>query len=122
MHCILYTEQHAFVHFTLISTKIALNVLIVLFNFSIFKVLFRFFMTGYLPLGFEFAAEITYPESEATSSGLLNASAQLFGILCTSFAEWMFRFVNLSDPLSLIQCSPNNRNNQDFYNLYKFSI
>ena len=33
-------------------------------------------MTGYLPLGFEFAAEITYPESEGTSSGLLNASAQ----------------------------------------------
>ncbi|XP_031793205.1 feline leukemia virus subgroup C receptor-related protein 1 isoform X3 [Sarcophilus harrisii] len=35
-----------------------------------------FFMTGYLPLGFEFAVEITYPESEGTSSGLLNASAQ----------------------------------------------
>uniref|UniRef100_A0A8C0H9Z9 Major facilitator superfamily (MFS) profile domain-containing protein n=1 Tax=Chelonoidis abingdonii TaxID=106734 RepID=A0A8C0H9Z9_CHEAB len=42
-----------------------------------------FFMTGYLPLGFEFAAEITYPESEGTSSGLLNASAQIFGILFT---------------------------------------
>ena len=26
--------------------------------------IFSFFMTGYLPLGFEFAAEITYPESE----------------------------------------------------------
>ncbi|KAG9461030.1 hypothetical protein GDO78_018384, partial [Eleutherodactylus coqui] len=36
-----------------------------------------FFMTGYLPLGFEFAVEITYPESEGTSSGLLNASAQV---------------------------------------------
>lgn len=34
-------------------------------------------MTGYLPLGFEFAVEITYPESEGTSSGLLNASAQV---------------------------------------------
>ncbi|XP_067947626.1 heme transporter FLVCR2-like [Watersipora subatra] len=40
-----------------------------------------FFMTGYLPVGFEFAAELTYPESEGTSSGLLNASAQLFGIV-----------------------------------------
>lgn len=40
----------------------------------------RFFMTGYLPLGFEFAAEITYPESEATSSGMLNASAQVIDI------------------------------------------
>ncbi|XP_043399608.1 feline leukemia virus subgroup C receptor-related protein 1 isoform X2 [Chelonia mydas] len=42
-----------------------------------------FFMTGYLPLGFEFAVEITYPESEGTSSGLLNASAQIFGIFFT---------------------------------------
>lgn len=42
-----------------------------------------FFMTGYLPVGFEFAAEITYPESEGTSSGLLNASAQFFGIILT---------------------------------------
>lgn len=37
-------------------------------------------MTGYLPLGFEFAAELTYPESEGTSSGLLNVSAQV-GVL-----------------------------------------
>uniref|UniRef100_A0A674M9N7 Choline/ethanolamine transporter FLVCR1 n=1 Tax=Takifugu rubripes TaxID=31033 RepID=A0A674M9N7_TAKRU len=42
-----------------------------------------FFMTGYLPLGFEFAVEITYPESEGTSSGLLNAFAQIFGMLFT---------------------------------------
>ncbi|XP_067312358.1 heme transporter FLVCR2 [Pseudorasbora parva] len=42
-----------------------------------------FFMTGYLPLGFEFAVELTYPESEGTSSGLLNCSAQIFGIAFT---------------------------------------
>ncbi|XP_041950960.1 feline leukemia virus subgroup C receptor-related protein 1 [Alosa sapidissima] len=42
-----------------------------------------FFMTGYLPIGFEFGVEITYPESEATSSGLLNACAQIFGITFT---------------------------------------
>ncbi|XP_060118944.1 heme transporter FLVCR2 [Heteronotia binoei] len=42
-----------------------------------------FFMTGYLPLGFEYAAELTYPESEGTSSGLLNVSAQIFGIIFT---------------------------------------
>jgi len=54
--------------------------------FLISKVLlyiFSFFMTGYLPVGFELAAEITYPESEGTSSGLLNASAQFFGIILT---------------------------------------
>ncbi|XP_030578104.1 choline/ethanolamine transporter flvcr2b isoform X3 [Archocentrus centrarchus] len=42
-----------------------------------------FFMTGYLPLGFEFAVELTYPESEGTSSGILNCSAQVFGIIFT---------------------------------------
>nr|XP_026693930.1 feline leukemia virus subgroup C receptor-related protein 2-like isoform X1 [Ciona intestinalis]XP_026693931.1 feline leukemia virus subgroup C receptor-related protein 2-like isoform X1 [Ciona intestinalis] len=42
-----------------------------------------FTMTGYLPIGFEFAAELTYPVSEGTSSGLLNASAQIFGIVFT---------------------------------------
>lgn len=37
-------------------------------------------MTGYLPLGFEFAAELTFPIAEGTTSGLLNGSAQIFGI------------------------------------------
>jgi MFS transporter, FLVCR family, feline leukemia virus subgroup C receptor-related protein len=45
--------------------------------------LLGFFMTGYLPVGFEFAAELTYPEPEGTSSGLLNAVVQVFGITFT---------------------------------------
>lgn len=49
-----------------------------------------FFMTGYLPLGFEFAAEVTFPEPEGTSSGLLNASAQVFGILFTVASNKLF--------------------------------
>lgn len=40
-------------------------------------------MTGYLPVGFELAAEITYPISEGTSCGLLNTSAQVFGMIFT---------------------------------------
>lgn len=40
-------------------------------------ILFRFFMTGYLAIGFEFAAEITFPAAEGTVSALLNASAQV---------------------------------------------
>ncbi|KAG5206915.1 hypothetical protein JEQ12_018488 [Ovis aries] len=40
-------------------------------------------ITGYLTLGFEFAVELTYPESEVVSSGLLNVSAQVFGIIFT---------------------------------------
>lgn len=47
-------------------------------------------MTGYLPVGFEFAAELTYPEPEGTSAGLLNAAAQIFGILFTSAYSELF--------------------------------
>ncbi|GIY21229.1 feline leukemia virus subgroup C receptor-related protein 1 [Caerostris darwini] len=43
--------------------------------------LLGFFMIGYLPIGFEFAAELTYPEAEANSAGLLNVSANIFGIV-----------------------------------------
>ena len=42
-------------------------------------------MTGYLPIGFEVGAEITYPISEATSSGLLNVSAQVINIFKIKF-------------------------------------
>ena len=48
-------------------------------------------MTGYLPVGFELAAELTYPEPEGTSAGLLNAGAQVFGILFTMFYSWIFK-------------------------------
>lgn len=53
-------------------------------------------MTGYLPVGFEFAAEITYPESEGTSSGLLNASAQV-RFTCIVY--------ECSDKENIFQCS-----------------
>lgn len=46
-------------------------------------------MTGYLPVGFEFGAELTYPEPEGTSSGLLNAASQVFGIIFTSLYSWL---------------------------------
>lgn len=44
-------------------------------------------MTGYLPLGFEFAVELTYPESEGTSSGLLNCSAQVVYTELTNYLK-----------------------------------
>lgn len=37
-------------------------------------------MTGYLPVGFEFAAELTYPEPEGTSAGILNAASQVSAV------------------------------------------
>uniref|UniRef100_UPI00358FFE64 heme transporter FLVCR2-like isoform X5 n=1 Tax=Myxine glutinosa TaxID=7769 RepID=UPI00358FFE64 len=43
--------------------------------------LLGFFMTSCLPIGFEFAAELTYPHSEGISSGFMNASSQVFGII-----------------------------------------
>ncbi|CAG0882020.1 unnamed protein product [Darwinula stevensoni] len=49
--------------------------------------LLGFSMTGYLPLGFEFAVELTFPEPEGTTSGLLNCSAQIFGLLITNVAS-----------------------------------
>lgn len=52
-------------------------------------------MTGYLPVGFEFAAEITFPESEGTSSGLLNASAQIFGMVLTMSMRAMMEHVSV---------------------------
>lgn len=51
-------------------------------------------MTGYLPVGFELASEITYPESEGTSSGLINAGAQIFGIVFTILHGWLISVIN----------------------------
>lgn len=59
--------------------------------------LLGFFMTGYLPVGFEFAAELTYPEPEGTSSGMLNAGAQVFGITFTMlYAEILDTFGDIA--------------------------
>lgn len=51
-------------------------------------------MTGLLPVGFELAAELTYPEPEGTTAGLLNASSQLFGIVFTNIYSVIFEHVN----------------------------
>ncbi|XP_049876029.1 uncharacterized MFS-type transporter C09D4.1 isoform X2 [Pectinophora gossypiella] len=53
------------------------------------SILLGFFMTGYLPVGFEFASEVTYPEPEGTTSGILNAAVQVFGIVLTLLYGWM---------------------------------
>ncbi|XP_012535603.1 uncharacterized MFS-type transporter C09D4.1 isoform X2 [Monomorium pharaonis] len=51
--------------------------------------LLGFFMTGYLPVGFELAAELTFPEPEGTSTGLLNAVVQIFGIAFTPLYRYL---------------------------------
>lgn len=61
----------------MIAFTIALKLQYIWLMFVVSGVL-GFFMTGYLPIGFELAAEISYPQPEGTSAGLLNASAQVF--------------------------------------------
>ncbi|XP_034239938.1 uncharacterized MFS-type transporter C09D4.1-like isoform X3 [Thrips palmi] len=39
-----------------------------------------FCTTGYVPIGYEFGAELTYPHSESTAVGLLNAAGESIGI------------------------------------------
>jgi FLVCR family feline leukemia virus subgroup C receptor-related protein len=56
------------------SLALQLNTIIPLFLVS---AVLGFFMTGYLPIGFEFAAELSYPNPEGSSAGLLNAAAQV---------------------------------------------
>lgn len=65
--------------------------------------LLGFFMTGYLPVGFEMAAELTYPEPEGTSSGILNAGAQVFGILFTIvYSEILDNFGDITANLLMV--------------------
>lgn len=49
----------------------------------------RFFMNSYYPVGFEMAAELTFPEPESTSSGILISSAQIFGMILILVSGWM---------------------------------
>lgn len=60
--------------------------------------LLGFFLTGYLPLGFELAVELTYPEPEGTSAGLLNVSAQVFGIIFTELTSLPLERPGLANP------------------------
>lgn len=45
-------------------------------------------------MGFEFAAELTYPEPEGTAAGLLNAVCQIFGIVFTIAYGRLFTIFN----------------------------
>ncbi|KAE8740737.1 hypothetical protein FOCC_FOCC013757 [Frankliniella occidentalis] len=44
-------------------------------------------LAGYIPVGFEFAAELTYPAPEGTSSGLLSAAGMLMAVVFTLVCE-----------------------------------
>uniref|UniRef100_A0A8C4X1D0 Major facilitator superfamily (MFS) profile domain-containing protein n=1 Tax=Eptatretus burgeri TaxID=7764 RepID=A0A8C4X1D0_EPTBU len=64
--------------------------------------LLGFFLTSCLPIGFEFAAELTYPNSEGISTGFLNGCVQVFGITLTlSQGQLMTKFGPLAGNLLL---------------------
>ncbi|CAB0036070.1 unnamed protein product [Trichogramma brassicae] len=65
---------------------------------------FNFFMSGYLALGYELAAEYTYPESEAHSAGMLNIANNIYGIVLILILEIVLE--HYSDvPVHVIFCS-----------------
>ncbi|XP_065350394.1 heme transporter FLVCR1-like isoform X2 [Cloeon dipterum] len=52
---------------------------------------FGFTIVGYLPAAFEFAAELTYPEPEASSAGLMTFGCQILSVLFTLAYDWLFK-------------------------------
>uniref|UniRef100_A0A182JVD2 Major facilitator superfamily (MFS) profile domain-containing protein n=1 Tax=Anopheles christyi TaxID=43041 RepID=A0A182JVD2_9DIPT len=50
---------------------------------AVASVFLGFFMTGFQPIGYEFAAELTFPEPDGPVMGILNISTQVFGIVIT---------------------------------------
>ncbi|RZC37108.1 putative MFS-type transporter C09D4.1, partial [Asbolus verrucosus] len=52
-----------------------------------------FFTNTYMPVGLELGIEITYPEAESTSSGILISMTQTFGVIFTLLLGWLFSTV-----------------------------
>lgn len=51
--------------------------------------LLGFFMTGYVAIGYDIGNEMSWPRPETITAGLLNFTAQFFGVILTSMASWM---------------------------------
>lgn len=56
-------------------------------NYHIYKyhhtTKYRFFVLGFQPIGYEYAAEITFPEPDNIVGGIMNISTHIFGVLFT---------------------------------------
>lgn len=52
---------------------------------------YRLFVNGFVPVAFEFAAEITYPESESSSAGIMNSVSQTTGIIFVLFFSYILQ-------------------------------
>jgi fucose permease len=52
--------------------------------------IFRLFINAYMPVGLELAIELTSPEPESTSSGILISMTQTGGVVFTLLLGWLF--------------------------------
>lgn len=54
-------------------------------------------MTGFQPVGFEFASELTFPIPEGPTAGIMNISTHIFGIaitlLISKVQNWFGNFI-----------------------------
>ena len=48
-----------------------------------------FFLVGLVPISFNFSGEMAYPESEATSSALLQSSGDMLGVLIIEISKYL---------------------------------
>ncbi|XP_003383915.1 PREDICTED: major facilitator superfamily domain-containing protein 7-a-like [Amphimedon queenslandica] len=62
-----------------------------------------FFAIGFLPVAMELGVEVTFPAAEATSSGLLWSSAQIFGFLFVTVGQLISPVID-SNTLSYNEC------------------
>ncbi|XP_031344317.1 uncharacterized MFS-type transporter C09D4.1-like [Photinus pyralis] len=84
---------------TLLATQLISSLMMFMVTFLLYQgivfvyityILLGAFLTSGMVIGYEMAAEVTYPEPEGTPAGLLNASAQGFGILLTYLYSFLF--------------------------------
>jgi FLVCR family feline leukemia virus subgroup C receptor-related protein len=86
-----------FVGMLLFTFTLSLSLLWLVFVLAAFL---GFFLTGYLPLGFEFGVEITHPLSEGTSSGLMNMCSQVCAITMIFLMQYL-----INDVGSVLGCN-----------------
>ncbi|KAF2885956.1 hypothetical protein ILUMI_20217, partial [Ignelater luminosus] len=77
---------------SLIAFSFMLGSDIVVFYFI--STLLGLFMTALLPIGYELAAELTYPVGEGSSGGILTAAAKVFGIVFTYLYSHFLNTIN----------------------------
>ncbi|KAJ8682012.1 hypothetical protein QAD02_017804, partial [Eretmocerus hayati] len=68
------------------------------------SILLGFFMSGYLALGYELAAEYTYPESEVLSAGILNIANNAYGIILVLILSPIMQYCNSDAPVHIGLC------------------